>query len=75
MPRGIGVDLGAVQTDRAKTRDLVLARDLQYLHKGRGELLSVATAEAGQGVVIRVLVAGDKPERKGVIAGSLDLAA
>ncbi|MNV92315.1 hypothetical protein D3C71_1868940 [compost metagenome] len=75
MPRGIGVDLGAVQTDRAKTRDLVLSRDLQYLHKGRGELLAVATAEAGQGVVIRVLVAGDKAERQGVIAGSLDLAA
>lgn len=75
MPRGIGVDLGAVQTDRAKTRDLAIACDLQHLHKGRGELLAVTAAEAGQGVVIRMLVAGDKPERQRVIAGSLDLAA
>ena len=71
MSRGIGVDLGAVQTGRAKTQDLILAHDLQYLYKSRGKLLAVATAEAGQCVVIRVLVAGDKAERQGVIAGLL----
>jgi hypothetical protein len=30
----MGVNLGAVQTDRAKARKLILAGYLQHLHKG-----------------------------------------
>ncbi len=59
MAAGIGVDLGPVQADGAETADLVLAGDLQHLHKHRLELTREASAEIGQGVVVGMLITGD----------------
>ena len=50
----VGVDLGAVQADRAEPRELILPCHLQHLHEGRFELLAKALTEAGQGVMIGV---------------------
>jgi hypothetical protein len=50
----VGVDLGAIQADRAEPGELILPRHLQHLHAGRFELLAKALTEAGQGVMIGV---------------------
>jgi hypothetical protein len=60
---------------RAKARELVLPGHLQHLHEGIGELRAKTAAEACQGVVVRVLVAGDEPEGKRIVGSPLDLAA
>ena len=52
VPAGAGVQLGAVQADRAEAADRVLPRHLQDLHKGRFEFL----AKARQGVVVGMLI-------------------
>ena len=75
VPTGVGVDLGAVQTDRPEAAELVLARHLQHLHKGRFELLVEALAKPRQGVVVGMQIAGDEPKRQRVVGGPLDLAA
>lgn len=75
VPTGVGVDLGAVQTHRAKAREPILTRHLQYLHEDIGELLAEAAPEARQGVMVRVLVAGDEAEGQRIVGGPLDLAA
>jgi hypothetical protein len=67
MPAGVGVDLGAVQADRAKPRELILPCHLQHLHKGRFELLAKPLAKARQSIVVRVQVAGDVAKRQGIV--------
>jgi hypothetical protein len=59
------VDLGAVQADGPKTAELVLAGDLQHLHKGRFEFLGEAPPEGGQGIVVRMAVGGNDTSRSG----------
>ena len=54
MAAGVGVDLGAVQADRAKPRELILPCHLQHLHEGRFELLAKALTKARQSVVVGV---------------------
>lgn len=66
------MDLGAVQADRAKTREPVRTRDLQHLHENYRELLADAASKAGQSVVVRVLVAGDEAKGQRVAGGPLD---
>jgi hypothetical protein len=72
---GIGVDLGAVETDRAKPRESVLSGYLQDLDKRRFELGAKPGSEVGQRVVIRGQVAGDITKLQGIVGGSFDLAA
>lgn len=62
MPTGIGVNLGAIQTDGTETPELVLPRDLQYLRKGGLKFLAKVLSEACQSLVIRMPVASDIPE-------------
>jgi len=38
MTAGVGVNLGAIQTDPTKTAEAVLTRDAQHLHEDRSEL-------------------------------------
>ena len=74
VPAGLGVYLGAVQADPAKTRERVLPRHLQHLHKDGLKLLTKALPEGRQGVVIGMSVAGDRPERQRIIGRPFDLA-
>ena len=74
VPAGVGVNLGAVQTDGAETRELVLAGDLEDLDEGRLEFLAKASPKRRQGVVIRMPVAGNVPEGQRVVGRPLDLA-
>ncbi len=62
MPAGIGVNLRAVQTDRAKRRESVLPGHLQHLDKGVAELLAESFPEGGQGVVVWMAIASDVRE-------------
>jgi len=48
---------------------------VQHLNKGVTELLAKAPPERGQGVVIRMTVTGDVPERQRIVGRPLDLAA
>jgi hypothetical protein len=54
MPAGVGVDLGAVQADRAEPGERILPRHLQDLHEGRFEFLPQASTEGGQGIMVGV---------------------
>ena len=45
------MNLGAVQADGAKARELILPRHLQHLHKGGLKFLAKALPEGRQGVV------------------------
>lgn len=56
---GVRVDLWVL---RAKARKLVPRGHLQHLHEDKDELLAEAVTETGQGVVVRVLVAGKEAE-------------
>jgi len=48
---------------------------LQHLNEDRSEFLAESAAESGQGVVVRMPVAGDEPKRQRVVGGPFDLAA
>lgn len=52
VPAGVGVDLGAIQTDAAKTGELILPRNLEHRYEGGFEFLAKTTPEARPGVVI-----------------------
>src|SRR4051812_19883140 len=72
---GIGVDLGAVERDRAQLQHPDLAGELQHLNEQRLDLSEEASPERRNGVVIRVLVGGNEAERHRIITRSLQLAA
>jgi hypothetical protein len=72
---GVGVDLGAVERDRAHLQHAHLARQQQHLHEQCLDRLEKAPPERGDGVVIGVLVGGDEAKRHRIIGGPLQLAA
>lgn len=74
MPTGLGTNLGAIQADRAKARELVLTGDLENLHKGFEELLAEPATKRGERVMIRMLITGDESKCQRVIRRPLDLA-
>ena len=75
VARGIDVNLGAVQADRAKLQQAHLLRQFQHLHKNARQLVQKAPPECGQGVVIRVAARGNEPERHRIKGRPLNLAA
>ena len=73
-----GVSCGAcwrVSWCRLGSPCLVLAGHLKHLYKRRFKFLAKARPERRQGVVMRMLVAGDIPKRQRVICRPFDLAA
>ena len=54
VARGIGVNLGAVERDRAKLEQLHLAGDAQHLHEQCLDLFEKALAEGAQRIYGRV---------------------
>lgn len=75
VPRGVGVDPGAVQADRTQAEQAHFLRHLQHLHEQTGQFVKKAAAEAGQRIVIWVGVGGDEAKGQRVMGGALDLAA
>jgi hypothetical protein len=63
MAAGIGVDLGAIQRHGAQVQHPHLARHRQHLHEQRFDLFEEAPAEAGDRVVVGVVVSGNETER------------
>lgn len=59
MTRGIGVNLGAIQSDPAKLQVLHLPGDAQHLHKQRLDLLEKALPEGAQRFMIQLRIGGD----------------
>ena len=57
---GVGMDLRAVQRDRAHLKQAHLARQKQNLHEQRLDLLQKALAERCDSVVIGMIVAATK---------------
>lgn len=62
MARGVGVDLGAIQVDRAQGEQAHFLRDLQYLHEQASQLVEKAAAQAGQGIVTGMSASGDEAQ-------------
>jgi hypothetical protein len=63
MAAGVGVDLGAIQRHRTQLQHPHLARHDQHLYEQRLDLFEEAPAEAGDRVVVGVLVGGDEAKR------------
>ena len=59
MTRGVGVNLGAIERDRAQLEQLHLPGDAQHLHKQRLDLFEKALAKGAQRVMVGLLVGGD----------------
>jgi hypothetical protein len=55
----IGVNLGAIQSNRAKLEQLHLTGDAQHLHKQRLDLFEKALAEGAQRIMIRLRIRGN----------------
>ena len=69
---GIGLHLGAIQCHMAQAHHAGLLAEAQDLHKQPTERLEVAAAELTDPAVIRLLVAGEHPERQILVTGPLD---
>ena len=69
MPAGIGVDLGAVEADRAKFGELVGLGNLQNLDEDLLKGLAEAASKGGQRVVVGMPVAGQVAEGDRVVGG------
>ena len=54
MTRGIGVNLGTIQSNRTKLEQLHLTGDAQHLHKQHLDLFEKALAQGAQRVMIRL---------------------
>src|SRR3954469_18750623 len=72
---GVGVDLGAIERDRAQLQHAHLTGELQYLDEQGLDLLKEAPPEGCDGIVVRVLVGRDEAERHRIITRPLQLAA
>ena len=75
VPAGIGVDLRAVQPDRAHLQHAHLARQSQHLHEQPLDLLEKPPPERRDRVVVGMLVRRDEAERHRIIGRPLQLAA
>ena len=75
MPAGVGVDLRAVQRDRAHLQNAHLARQQQDLNEQRLDLCQKPPPERRDRVVVRMIVGGNEAERHAVIGRPLELAA
>ena len=74
MPTGVGMYLGTVEADLAKTRKLIFMSDLQHFDKNRFKFITETTAKGSQCVVVGMKVAGEEAESKRVIGCIFDLA-
>ena len=63
VPAGVGVDLRAVQRNRAHPQHPHLARQFQHLHKQPLDLLEKPPAKRCDRVVVGMVVGGYKAER------------
>src|SRR5436853_6858688 len=72
---GGGVDLGAVERDRAQLQHAHLTGELQDLDEQRLDRLEEAPPERRNGVVVRVLIGRNEAERDRIISRPLQLAA
>jgi hypothetical protein len=72
---GVGVDLGAVERDRAQLQHPHLAGKLQYLDEQCLDLLEEAPPEHGDRVVVWVLIGSSEAECHRIIRRPLQLAA
>jgi hypothetical protein len=75
MFRGIGFDLGSVQTYRAQFHESHLMGHQQDLREQGLQLFEKPPAEGGDGVMIRVHVDGNITECHRIVSGLFDLAA
>jgi hypothetical protein len=74
VPRGVGLDLGAVHRDRAKLRQPALARQAHHLHKQPGELLQVQRAEIADRAVLGEVARREHSEGHVLVQLARDLA-
>ena len=72
---GVGVDLGAIERHCAQLQHAHLTRHYQHLHKQRFDLLEEASAEAGDRVVVGVLVGSNETERNRIVGCPLQFSA
>ena len=75
VPRGVGVDLGAVKTNRPQLEQFHLTGQFENLQKNAAELIEKGTAEGCQRVMVRVAAGGQVAQDHGVVSGALDPAA
>ena len=73
VERGICVNLGAIQRNRAQLEQLHLPGDAQHLHEQRLDFLEEALAEGAKGVVVRLLVRSDIAEGNRFVGRRLDV--
>jgi hypothetical protein len=69
------LDLGAIQRHRAELQHPHLAGYAEHLHKQRLNLRQEAAAECRDGVVIGMLVGGDKAECDRIVSRPFQVAA
>jgi len=72
VARDVGVNLGAIERDRAKPEQLHLPRDAQHLHEQRLDLFEKALAEGAQRIMVGLLVCSDIAKRDRLIARRLN---
>lgn len=75
MTRGVGVHLGAVQTDVAELEQFHFPGQFEHLNKQFGELAEKSAPESRQRVVIRVRAGGKVAEGDRVVGRPFQLAA
>lgn len=75
MARGIGVNLGAVQTDSAQLQELHFLSHFQHLDENTGQFVQEAAAQGRQGVVIGMIVRSNETKSHRIVGVPLDLAA
>ena len=71
---GIGFHLGAIQGHMPQAHHPCLLAQPQDLNKQTLEGIKVAAPELTDPAVVRLLIAGEHPERQILVAGPLDLA-
>ena len=74
VPARVGVDLRAVQRDRAHLQHAHLPRQKQHLNEQRLDLFQKPPAEGRDGVVVGMIVGGNEAERNAVVGRPLELA-
>ena len=75
MPAGVGVDLRAVERNRAHLQHAHLARQQQNLNEQRLDLFEKPPPECGNRVVVGMIVGRDEAKRHRIIGRPLQLAA
>jgi len=75
VPAGVGVDLRAVQPDRAHLQNAHLARQLKDLDEQLLDLLQEPPPKRGDRVGVGMIVRRDEPKRHRIVGRPLDLPA